>query len=256
MKGQKINYDFQLLKEYYNKGFTNMEVKAITGYTFGNLEHICKVLEIKYPRYKNLELTEENEQVLIGSLLGDATIALNKTKNSQGIYVFTHSLAQKEYALWKHSVLSNLPFKWSIFKCKSPDPRNGNIYEGVRVFSQSNPLYTEYRRLFYNTGTKQVSKEIIEKIKPLGLAVWFMDDGYKSQYGYYLSTNSFNIISCNIIKDYLKSEFNLTTTIDSKNRIYIHSTSAKIFRSIVEPYIHPTLKYKLELKGRKRKCQI
>ena len=84
-------------------------------------------------------------------------------------------------------------------------------------------------------------------LDPMGLAVWFMDDGYKHSNSISIATNCFLIEELKILINILKSKFNLHFTIlPSTNVIHLKATDLKLFYNLVKPYIHSDCLYKLE----------
>lgn len=60
-------------------------------------------------------------------------------------------------------------------------------------------------------------------IEPLGVAVWFMDDGYKYDCGYYIATDCFDYNELLYVKDVFKTKFNIDISITKQNRIHIRA---------------------------------
>jgi hypothetical protein len=79
-----------------------------------------------------------------------------------------------------------------------------------------------------------------------------MDDGAKVSSGMKLVTNNFDLTEVIILCNILKNKYNIVATPNSagdKNKeqyvIYIHKKSMVNLSNIVSPYIHPSMKYKL-----------
>lgn len=95
---------------------------------------------------------------------------------------------------------------------------------------------------------KNVCYEDVKNLGPLGLAIWYMDDGYKNKPygGCTLCTNCFNTNSLEILKEVLQNNFNIyATSNQSSGVLYIPSSEFPKFKKIVEPYIVPCLNYKV-----------
>ena len=123
---------------------------------------------------KPLNLTKKMEQVLLGSLLGDGSLHIHKKRGKNATYTEEHSLKQLQYAKWKNSFLK---FKETLVNRK--EKRFGDVreYQQVCIYSPASPTLTEYYSFFYPNGKKVVTREILDKLEPLGLAVWYCDDG-------------------------------------------------------------------------------
>lgn len=75
-----------------------------------------------------------------------------------------------------------------------------------------------------------------------------MDDGYKSPNGYYFCTESFSASDIDILLTMLRTKFGLNCSVHKTTngpRIYIKSSSIKLFNSLVGEYIIPSFQYKL-----------
>lgn len=185
----------------------------------------------------------KEQQILFGSLLGDGCIYIVNKKYF--CYSEGHSLKQKEYLLWKNKTL------------------NYNFYEEekrqkVNIKKISMNFKCIYN-LFYPNGIKIVNKKILDKIELLGLAVWYMDDGY---YNYQnkaidLYTCSFGLKENLLIRKWLKDKFNINSKVKIKKRKYyyinISSKDGKLFIKLVKPYVIYSMNYKLGLNPNKIK---
>lgn len=119
---------------------------------------------------KFIRLSKEQKSLLIAILIGDGTISSN--------YVFklSHSTLQREYLEWKVGLLNkygikNNGVKEYISKC------GYNTGKSV-LYSQMSliPTIKALRRSVY-TPKKTITRKLLEWLNPLGLAIWYMDDG-------------------------------------------------------------------------------
>ena len=119
---------------------------------------------------KFIRLSKEQKSLLVALLIGDGTISSN--------YVFklSHSTLQREYLKWKVGLLNkygikNNGVKEYISKC------GYNTGKSV-LYSQMSliPTIKALRRSVY-TPKKTITRKLLEWLNPLGLAIWYMDDG-------------------------------------------------------------------------------
>lgn len=119
---------------------------------------------------KFIRLSKEQKSLLIALLIGDGTISSN--------YVFklSHSTLQREYLEWKVNLLNtygikNNGVKEYISKC------GYNTGKEV-LYSQMSliPTIKALRRSVY-VPKKTITRKLLEWLNPLGLAIWYMDDG-------------------------------------------------------------------------------
>lgn len=194
---------------------------------------------------KNIELTQEQLEVLYGSLLGDMSIDTN-WKNARPI--ISQGGNQEAYFDHKCEIFKNLIGKPS--KTDRYDKRTNKWYHKYYVKFLTNPIYTEMKKELYPNGIKTVSKEWLDKVTPRGIAFWFMDDGTNSGV---IATNSFSYEECVLIKSWFKEKYDIEITIQQQKSkggvqylIYIKTCSRQKFYDLVIPYIIPSMEYKLK----------
>jgi len=216
---------------------------------------------------KTYNVTEIEQNIIIGSLLGDGSLALyGRSKNA---YYREHGCnAQIPYRLWKCEKLCKLDFRLNT-KCKY-----------AKLSSHSNMFFTELYNKFYINGVKTITKDNIKLLThPIGLACFYMDDGTlvidsakrkdKSIYIFpriSLYTLSFSEIENIIIKDHLENTFGIKTKIkyrkDGKKTILEINKKEDVidFINIVKPYVSEItcMKYKIDLKRRfeEKRCSL
>ena len=193
---------------------------------------------------KGLNLTKRQREILAGTLLGDGHF---ETQNRGKTYrlKIEHCDAQKEYLNWLYQ-----EFKSWIPSEPYTKVKKDNVYVGIRTYSHLS-LQT-YGKIFYKNGRKVIPKVIEKLLTPLSLAVWFMDDGsFKSvkHRTYVIHTLGYGRSELEKIQEILDKKFNLQTSLHSQKgkywRLYIKSQSAEKFKELIEPYILPSMKYKL-----------
>ena len=181
-------------------------------------------------------LTKRQQEVVIGSLLGDGHLA----KTTRG-YAFrvNHGLVQEEYVWWKFNELEQLTNS-------SPHTALNHCY--FRTVSHS--YFDEMRSIFYNGDRKIIPQSIKDFITPLSLAVWFMDDGTKEGRQVRLNTQSFTRQENEVLSHVLEATLEIKSTINKDKkyfRLRICDQSMNLFREVVHPYIIPSMQYKLSL---------
>lgn len=192
----------------------------------------------------NIIPTEEEFQVILGSLLGDGNLH-KYHKNGGSILTIAHCEQQKEYIEYKWNYLKR--FVSEIKHYKFTDSRRKNpIYYNYSIHTKSNLAFNNLRQRWY-TPKKKINKEDLYKIEPLGLAIWYMDDGNKLDYGATLCTNCFSIEDLEIIQQMFIEKFNIQTHFYEKTHVtYIPSKEFPKFKKLIEPYIIPSMQYKIK----------
>lgn len=195
-----------------------------------------------------LGITPNAEQIILGSLLGDGCIARKSTNCVLAIY---HSLMQHQYAFYKANLLQR---EGIYVRFRDVNKSHVSTIEGRPIkdngksslCTEVNSAFNKYRDEWY-TPTKEVPDSVF-KLGPLGLAIWYMDDGaihYPT--GLYLSTNGFNHESQLKLVKMLKDNFDITAHIHKnkdKEILYIVQKDRNKFLDIIRPYVCSSMQYK------------
>ena len=245
---EKQKIDLQLLEKLFCEGKTDLEIASQMNYSESyirskRLSLSLKRAEIKTPIH--YRFNEEEFQVILGSLLGDGSL-VQPHKNGGAILTFNHCVEQEEYIRYKQKILSNISSEVKLYN-KHDSRLNNPDYQQFSVYTKSIIELANMRSNWY-TPIKRVHYDDIKKLGPLGLAIWYMDDGYKNKPygGCSLCTNCFSEEDLEILKQVLKDNFNIyATSNQTRNVLYIPSSEFPKFKKIVDPYIVPCLKYKV-----------
>lgn len=195
-------------------------------------------------------LTTKQEDLLIGSLLGDTHIEYNGNNCRAR---FDHSIAQLEYLEWKHQMLQ--PYSGPISKYTIFDKRTQKTYKKARFYTYTLPLFNTYRELFYQKGKKIVPTDIKSIFhSSLALAVWYLDDGSMKTdcRAFKLHTNNFTMVEVEMLKDTLELNFDVKSKLHKQRNhliLYIGSkhSQAKKFSQVIRPLVEseiPSMLYK------------
>ena len=112
-------------------------------------------------------LSEQQWQVVLGSLMGDGALSPNQRDRSGVRFRLGHGAQQVDYLDWKVSLLSN------ISHSRRTDTRGSAFVDFTPL-----PELDELRRAVYlGDGKKHLSWDYLKALTPLALAVWYMDDG-------------------------------------------------------------------------------
>lgn len=200
-------------------------------------------------------LSKEQKRLLIALLIGDGTISSN--------YVFklSHSIDQKEYLEWKVNLLNrfgikNNGIKEYISSC-------GYNY-GKRVLYSQMSLHSTIkalRRSIY-IPKKTITRRLLNWLDELGLAIWYMDDGFininESEQRHGSVQRNIRISTCvdeqtcNMMIDYFKERWGVEfRPFLEKSKLYSLATRTNNdtdkFIEIIKPYVEqiPSLLYKI-----------
>lgn len=192
-------------------------------------------------------ILSREKKIILGTILGDGHIAMLKTDARPEV---AHSQAQKEYVLWKYEELRRRVLAKPYY-CKISDERYGKTYFQWRFRTKIDPLFTDFRAMFYPAGKKIIPANInVLLTSPLSLAVWFMDDGGRrnDSYGLFLNTLSFTEEEHVLLQRCLLENFSLETRmhwVQDGYRLYIPSKEAQKFCEMIYPHVIPSMQYKL-----------
>jgi len=127
---------------------------------------------------QNYQVTNDQFQILLGSMLGDGAICHGATT----FFSEMHSIKQKEYLDWKGNCLSLLTTYGGVKTSIKPEVTTGlvNTTETKRVCSlviTREDIVEQLTDLFIEGKKKVIKPQLLPLLGDLALAVWFLDDG-------------------------------------------------------------------------------
>ena len=200
-------------------------------------------------RYKvNLKLNDEQKDILVGILLGDATLETQNNGRTYRIKI-EHSINQMAYGEHLYQVFKN----WVISppRLRQITLSNGKKYKSMAVSTLSHGSFRFYAQQFYRGRNKIVPRLIKRWLTPKALAYWFMDDGSiksKQSKGVIFSTQGYFKEDVLRLVKALVDLFGLQAKLRKQKegyQIYISGNSYEKFSSLVLPHILPEMRYKL-----------
>jgi hypothetical protein len=252
----------QFKRDYikYGKSLPTMVKKY--GITRDDITFLRQLYDIKAtgPKYQERKrtekkLTQRQLEILYGTMLGDAK------RISPSSAQFQHSMKQKAYLMWKYKEMENISHTHSLQLRFGFDKRYNHVNFGYRFYSLANTDIENCIKLFYSSGEKEVYQEILNKLTPLSLTVWFMDDGTtrrdsSKSFEMSICTDSFSKENCELIIKYFKEKWNIDCCLKihsySKKeniphyRIVFEEKTDNNFIDIIKPYMLPSMKYKID----------
>ena len=197
---------------------------------------------------KNLKLNPLQREIIVGLMLGDGHL---ETQNQGRTYrlKIEYSENQREYIDWLYEIFKDWADKPPQLKIKTL--KSGTIVKSLYFSTYSHGALRFYGQIFYSSGVKIIPKIISKLLTPLGLAIWFMDDGsWKSNHHktYIIHTDGYKKKDLLIIEKCLKDKFNIGIALHKQYdnfRIYVKTESAIRFKDLIQDYLVPGMKYKL-----------
>lgn len=196
------------------------------------------------------------KDMLIGVLLGDAHIG--RTGLNKAFISFEQSNKKSEYLnyLYKLTKEGGLPLmEDGIKEYTREDNRFNNINKSLYFRTQSLEELKPLADLFLNEeGKKIIPSNIGDHLTEKSLAFWIMDDGQQvKRGGLTLCTDNYKHEE-EILRNVLKENFNLNSSIHNKKsnnndsvyeRIYLSKQSFENLKPSLIPHMHETMLYKI-----------
>ena len=189
--------------------------------------------------------------VIIGSLLGDTRLECRSVGERYPISArlrIHQSEKQKEYVLWKYSQLRDLVVRGPRRIRAAYDAKRGRTHYSWYFHTKTLEEFGGLHHDFYRDGIKILPENIFEFLTPRAFAVWFMDDGSNTRVSYTLSTHGFSRGEQTRIIAFLKERYDITATCvrdRTKFKIAIGRYEYQKLNAVVEPYIIPSMSYKI-----------
>jgi predicted DNA-binding protein YlxM (UPF0122 family) len=205
-----------------------------------------------------IQLTERQQEIIVGSLLGDGCLTTPRRKTYNSQFQEGHGTPQKEYCYWKFQEL--LPFSKKFFQTKkTPCELIINGTDNFTLRTICHPTFTELEYKWYkrdqnnnyvlkdNKKIKIVPQDLL--LTPFSLAIWFMDDGcnMSAKRSAELCVNCFTAKEIEFLISKIKT-LGITNCHANFPKIYIGTSSYLGFIDLIKPYIpHPCMEYKISL---------
>ncbi len=206
------------------------------------------------------KITEIQKQIILGSLLGDGSVRYTKRflegrstgiKMMQSEQRLSYLHFKKEIMGWHITSESTQKSGWNKFPMHTLGTESSDILTGIlKDLEIINPK-----------GKKKVTRKWLEALTPLGLAIWYCDDGsIASEKGVSvrINTQGFTEKENELIIAYFKQRWDLTFIIvpekrKNKNLFSIRANTEDSIRflEIISDYIPISMGYKTILKCNK-----
>jgi recombination protein RecA len=198
-------------------------------------------------------LSDQQWQVVLGSLMGDGNLSPNRRGRSGARFRLGHGAKQLDYLEWKVSLLGNIGVsrrtnaQGAAFADFTPLPELGEL-QGV---------------VYMGDGKKHLTWDYLKALTPLALAIWYMDDGCftlrskglqkRTEGGsgrIEICVDAMSPGSRERLVDYLRDTHGLEVKIVTRGPraqqvLQFSTASSAAFQEIVAPYVHPSMEYKL-----------
>ena len=187
-------------------------------------------------------MTQEQQEVLTGTLLGDGSLPVHG--RNPRLFV-KHKADHEALALFKYETFREFI---SMQPHRFDQRLNGRNYPCVQFVTRTNAVFAAWRWRFYRGRRKIVPADIACDLSPLALAVWLMDDGAADYAGLTFQTHSFTRTETNRLAAVLRRKHGLRTGVRANRGswiVYVFAESIPRLRQIVAPHVLPEFEYKL-----------
>src|SRR6266511_4308032 len=195
-------------------------------------------------------LSEQQWQVVLGSLMGDGNVSPNLQDRSGVRFRLGHG-AQKgrspaeratkaAYLDWKVGLLSNI-------ECSRRVAPNGAVFADFTPLAELDELR---RAVYLGDGKKHLSWDYLKALTPLALAVWYMDDGRLGTESLDICVEAMSEGSRERLVEHLRDAYGLDVKLIRRGALqkcFIQFSTAATtkFQEIVAPYVPPAMERKL-----------
>jgi recombination protein RecA len=199
-------------------------------------------------------LSEQQWQIVLGSLMGDGALFTSSRPNSRAIrFRMGHGSCQLGYLDWKASLFGN------IGQRRTTNP-SGAGFVDLKPLPELAPLHDA---VYVGDGKKHLTWDYLKQLTPLGLALWYLDDacftirseGVQGRAAggpgrIEICVDAMSPGSRQRLTAHLRDHFGLPGKLHTRGTRgrqvlqFDTATTAK-FQEVIAPYVHPSMEYKL-----------
>lgn len=182
-------------------------------------------------------IDSSTHQVLLGTLLGDAYMPDDRC------YMLGHGIDQAEYC---YHVADRL----RKFVSSIGDRDTNQDTKAVVLCTHRHDAFKPYGDRFYLNRKKTFTEETAPDLNPEGLAYWYMDDGKYCEYGAYLCVGRISSVEGDVLLRVLRglgieATFQNHDKVKGYHNLYVKAESRSFFFTMIDPYVIPSMRYKM-----------
>jgi recombination protein RecA len=198
-------------------------------------------------------LSDQQMQVILGSLMGDGNLSPNRRGRSGTRFRLGHGAKQSAYLDWKVSLLGNI-------ECSRTVSAKGAVFADFRPLPELAELHDV---VYFGDGKKHLTWDYLKALTPLALAIWYLDDGSftvrseglqeRTQGGsgrIEICVEAMSPGSRERMVQYLRDTHGLDVRLRAagaaqKSVLVFSTAGTEKFQKLVAPFVHPSMEYKL-----------
>lgn len=202
----------------------------------------------------SVKLSPFQREALHGLMLGDLHASRGKPTHNTRLQ-FDQGTVHGEYVQHLYDLFSNLINQAIYTTTRQPDPRTGLVYTSFLFKTLAFSFLNIYSELYYlpsyGRGVRVLPSDLADYFTPVSFAYWIMDDGTYAQGVLKLCTDSFTLVQVKFLCDMLLAKYGIEChpqhRANGKYRIYIAKREMDKVRALVQPYLIPSMLYKVGL---------
>jgi len=196
---------------------------------------------------------KELKGAIIGMALGDAHLEASG-KNTASVLI-EHKADSTDLMDFKCDILNQV-CKTTYSKYNYPNGKGyvSGSYDVLRLRAKAHPLFGKLRHRLYFEGRRTVDRHLVNSLSPLGLAIWYMDDGSLKWKGrsdksrdtsakcweVVFATHAYSLVENEALAACLHDRFNLSFSIQRQNQYWylnLRAKSQEEFWNLAAPYV-------------------
>jgi 16S rRNA G966 N2-methylase RsmD len=258
----KIKLNKEKFIEEYGSGLSLEQISEKYNIAFDDITFLRQLYDIKAtgPKYqerkrKETPLTPYQIEVLYGSMMGKARRQSSSSLPSSVLFV--HSYEQKDYLLWKYGIFENIASERSLLGGADIDKLPESNDQEYRFYTFANSDVENCMRKFYIFDKKEVNEEVLGKLTPLSIAVWFQDSGivnFDQIPIFSFRTFNFSQESCLLIQKWFKERWDINVKLKDHPltdrmgyEIVVETDDNEKFINLIKDNILPMFKYMIDI---------
>lgn len=195
-----------------------------------------------------MKITKKHRDLIIGLAIGDGAL-------QGGVLKVLQCEKQKKYVEWKRDLLNSYGIKTTEIKEK-----NNNGFKAYYFRTLNYDFIRHIEKVLY-CPRKKITRKLLNRLTPLTIAIWYMDDGGLSQ------KKQNGVVHANdlmlntglqkeenqVIIDYFREVWDVNFTQVKNHNVYrlrCGTKEARKFISIIKPYVDEVgcFDYKVNIK--------
>jgi len=190
------------------------------------------------------DFTEDQKQICMGTLLGDGHLM------KHGVLKISHAWHQLSYTRWLQRALQ--PHARPLFY-EEKQMDTGTLCFAFGFRTQEHVWLRTLRGIFYPEGRRIFPQSVLEELGPLGLAVWYFDDGNLASGLPSFALGEISDQEAEAVCQKVHQRFGLDTYVRPQSTetckiMGVRGGSADIFFHLVRSYATPDMLHKLPQK--------